>query len=463
MLPNILNMAPMGSSMPTSPFVQAPAIPQSGPVPGSGTVGFDFNSYLLGLQNNAVDGAVDWKSLLQSTDPASQSKDPLGVQTETDASANGMGALAALFNLPAATIDGNGKRAPIEQELANQTRSVDWKALGMTKVDAGALQEQGWDLQKVEQLFSSRAQDLRDANQVALEKTLEQLPGAKLVKVEGQPEKAHAFQNEALTANQPVLKMAEKSEPQYMQTVGNTPARQVEIAAVKPEVAHVKTEVASTPAMKPTSDKTIKPRVSSEDSLFSAMNQGQVIQSGKNENLTVQATAVTTASSAPVQAQTPEWVTNTESLARAGGGKMTIALTPPELGKVEIEVVTRGKNVSVEMRSENDGARKALESGMADLKSALLGQDLVLSRSEVKVAASERFNMDGFSSQNFNNNNSQNHQTSQQEQRGNGNPNGYSNSNAARWEGSQAMKIASSQSPVTRHAAVSNGRVDVRI
>ena len=64
---------------------------------------------------------------------------------------------------------------------------------------------------------------------------------------------------------------------------------------------------------------------------------------------------------------------------------MTVTLTPPSLGQVEIQVKARGKNVEIEMKSESDQARMTIEGGMEELKASLQSQDLNLSRMEVQV------------------------------------------------------------------------------
>lgn len=65
---------------------------------------------------------------------------------------------------------------------------------------------------------------------------------------------------------------------------------------------------------------------------------------------------------------------------------MTLSLTPPELGQVEIEVTTKGRNVEVSVKSDNDFAKAAIESQVADLQQSLQEHDLNLSKIEVQVS-----------------------------------------------------------------------------
>lgn len=82
----------------------------------------------------------------------------------------------------------------------------------------------------------------------------------------------------------------------------------------------------------------------------------------------------------------PELFHKVESMVLKGGGKMTLTLTPPELGQVEIEVTTKGRNVEVSVKSDNDFAKAAIESQVSDLQQSLQDQDLNLSKIEVHVS-----------------------------------------------------------------------------
>ncbi|MBI4404601.1 MAG: flagellar hook-length control protein FliK [Deltaproteobacteria bacterium] len=74
-----------------------------------------------------------------------------------------------------------------------------------------------------------------------------------------------------------------------------------------------------------------------------------------------------------------------QQLANRGGGKMTVSLHPPELGRLEIQVSARGNRVEVEMKSESDHAKSAIESKLGDLRHSMQAADLVVSKLEVHV------------------------------------------------------------------------------
>lgn len=86
-----------------------------------------------------------------------------------------------------------------------------------------------------------------------------------------------------------------------------------------------------------------------------------------------------------VRATLPELFEKVQGMVHHGNGKMTVALNPPDLGQVEIHVTTRGKNVEVSMKSENDFAKSAIESSLGDLRSSMEAQDLNLTKMEVHV------------------------------------------------------------------------------
>ena len=85
------------------------------------------------------------------------------------------------------------------------------------------------------------------------------------------------------------------------------------------------------------------------------------------------------------RATLPELFEKVQSMVHHGNGKMTVALNPPDLGQVQIHVTTKGKNVEVSMKSENDFAKSAIESSLSDLKASMEAQDLNLTKLEVQV------------------------------------------------------------------------------
>ena len=79
----------------------------------------------------------------------------------------------------------------------------------------------------------------------------------------------------------------------------------------------------------------------------------------------------------------PQVMPKVQDLVNEGGGKVTVLLDPPEMGKLTIEVTTRGKHVELAIHADNDKTRAALEGGMADLQIAMQNVDLQLTHTEV--------------------------------------------------------------------------------
>ncbi len=96
----------------------------------------------------------------------------------------------------------------------------------------------------------------------------------------------------------------------------------------------------------------------------------------------------------------PQVMPKVDSLISQGGGKVTMEIDPPEMGRVTIEVTTRGKHVELSIRSDNHATRVALEDGMADLKTALQSQDLQLTRAEVQTTTPSSYSSLSFGQSN---------------------------------------------------------------
>lgn len=69
-----------------------------------------------------------------------------------------------------------------------------------------------------------------------------------------------------------------------------------------------------------------------------------------------------------------------------GGGSMEIHLQPEGLGKVHLKVAVQDGQVAVEMMADNLAAKKALEEGLFDIKSALEGQKLMVETLKVEMS-----------------------------------------------------------------------------
>ncbi len=87
----------------------------------------------------------------------------------------------------------------------------------------------------------------------------------------------------------------------------------------------------------------------------------------------------------------PQVLPKVENLVEQGGGKMTLQLDPPEMGKLTIEVTTRGKNVELAIHADSEATRSTIEGGLSDLRLALQTQDLQLTHAEVQHTSESSF------------------------------------------------------------------------
>jgi flagellar hook-length control protein FliK len=85
------------------------------------------------------------------------------------------------------------------------------------------------------------------------------------------------------------------------------------------------------------------------------------------------------------KATVPELMNQVGSMVRQGGGKMVVSLNPPELGRVEVSVIAKGKKIEVEMKSDTEKTKSLLQGHVSDLKDSMQAQDLFLSKMEVSV------------------------------------------------------------------------------
>lgn len=101
------------------------------------------------------------------------------------------------------------------------------------------------------------------------------------------------------------------------------------------------------------------------------------------EAITVKSESITNQENS--QTNVPELMTQVSSLVRQGGGKMSVSLNPPELGRVDVEVIAKGKKIEIEMKSSSEKVKSLLESHVSQLKGSMQAHDLVLSKFDIQV------------------------------------------------------------------------------
>lgn len=89
-----------------------------------------------------------------------------------------------------------------------------------------------------------------------------------------------------------------------------------------------------------------------------------------------------------------ELVRNAQILMKSGGGEMKMQLKPEGIGEVTLKVSVKDGQVAIQMLTENDSAKKMLESNLDDLKTSLAQHKLHVDALKIEVGgdlAKQRF------------------------------------------------------------------------
>jgi len=388
-----------------------------------GTEGFDFMSYLLGLQANP--GSEWWQTAAE------------GDKAQADA-------------LEDALKSGRDAAMPT---VADQLQNL------LAVQNPTVPQDTAKELSTENAISVLSKEDLKQLSVADLLKTPpEQLQPEELKelvdKVWGSPEEVKSVKMEALTptvaaANEP---HTDATQHDFLRRIAS-----LEQQGKKPEVTDSRflrdsvVQVASGASVESSEQKSSaksdkkETRYDSGAAFASLVNEskgeaGETSVSGPDQGLV----------GAPAHAKLmPQILPKVEELAQQGGGKVTVLLDPPDLGKLTIEVTTRGKNVELAIHADSDKTRAALEGGMADLKIAMQGNDLQLTRTEVHASSQS-----SFASMQFGDGRSNN-----REQSGSGQQEGYRSFKTE--EQQNWSRNLHTENPVawTRNA----GRLDVRV
>jgi len=167
--------------------------------------------------------------------------------------------------------------------------------------------------------------------------------------------------------------LAEIEEPVMAEAVSGETDKVAGMRAFQSQLAAVSVEKKGSRSDSRDSAETQDLALPAPSSVFTNLPEGE-LKTGANQE-----------AEASVPAQIPELLTHVETLARQGGGTMTVTLNPPELGQVQVEVTTRGKQVQVELTSDSDFAKSVLESKLGELKASIQTHDLVVSKLEVNI------------------------------------------------------------------------------
>jgi hypothetical protein len=395
-----------------------------------GTEGFDFMNALLGLQ--AASQTPEW----WQTDPdAPQNFAALNFGQDAALPMVADPAINAMaLPMPTAPTVGSQNIPTLDVKTApeNAVQSLvdfsqvseplsDGKQGVLTGLDVKALLQipmEELQPKQVQQILSSVWGDVKE------------------VKVEDAPESPHADPTQ-----HSLMKLMAKNVETGNQTAASAPKVLAEKVSAKPDMP-IKQEATSQALPE------AAPKIREEkkaETPFLASTQGERVQdSSTSFEVAAKPEGGQVATTPKLM---PQVLPKLEDLVQQGGGKLTMLLDPPELGKLTIELTTRGKNVEVSIHSDNQQTRTALEGGMADLQQALQSQDLNLTSAEVHVARES-----SFASMNFGQGPNQHGQSSSREGSGS-----FSRSREERLWSRDLL----AEAPVTRNRVA--GRLDVRV
>ncbi|MEK6556334.1 MAG: flagellar hook-length control protein FliK, partial [Bdellovibrionota bacterium] len=92
------------------------------------------------------------------------------------------------------------------------------------------------------------------------------------------------------------------------------------------------------------------------------------------------------ASAVEAQGNIQEIISQAQFLAKKGGGEMNVQMSPEGMGDLKLKVAIVDGQVSVEMITSNNEAKKLIEKGMGELKASLAGHKLNIDQIRIDAA-----------------------------------------------------------------------------
>jgi len=317
---------------------------------------FDFLNYLLGLQVGATDP--------QATDEMGLIANQPNLSEEVDGSDK---ALIDLFDKHE-EVKNAGLQLQASQFLMKSETPIVTDFSGLK-----GLEKNGENIQELKQTKELRSVFQTDLNKV--EDPLAKVAFEMAIAKKGDPNS-----QELVSSNQNSQIISRQQREKLLQAFQAMPREMKAVSS--PDVVEGPIEIKKASGALTSMERLERPRKKESD------NVEWMVSDGKSEVSLEGSPAQTKGEIAPKisHVPVPDVFQKVESLAYQGGGKMTVMLTPPELGQVEIHVSTKGKNVEVSVKSDNDFAKTAIESQVADLQQSLQNQDLNLTKIEVQVS-----------------------------------------------------------------------------
>jgi hypothetical protein len=363
--------------------------------PKLGTEGFDFFSALLGLQAEMSPTGLGSESLFEKLLPDATAFGQDAAMPMPAESGWG-GITQSAFNLPEFKSD-SGARNLVSTEVPARFGSAEVNG----KLEASALELLRTpienltpsDVQKVIETFwnfDTTSESLSNAAEVAAASGVWKDIKSAVVEELPSGNSGESLQHALLQ------KFAPKAEPKLPSPKAFEQSVSVDNVSQKPELSVATSHVERVSAEK--DDKRVPPSKEGSADLVGDLvaSSRQSTSSDRAESAEALSREIHASASSRSQLTTPVF-THVEDLAQKGGGKMTLQLDPPEMGRLTIEVTTKGKQVEVAIRADNESTRSLLENGMGDLRLSLQSQDLQLTHTEVSRTFESSFADHSFS------------------------------------------------------------------
>lgn len=161
-----------------------------------------------------------------------------------------------------------------------------------------------------------------------------------------------------------------------------------------------------------------------------------------------------------IDANVREVMNQARYLVTAGGGEMTVKMTPEGMGEVNLKVMLDNGKINIEMNAQDKHVKKMLEESLSDLKSSLASHQMRVEHVKINnVTAVDTQNQSQFQSDANSSNSS--FQNRQQQEMNFQNFNNSANSNSGRGsrdQGSSTYQNSQQQSVNTPNAKSAQGR-----
>lgn len=262
-------------------------------------------------------------------------------------------------------------------ETNSEDAGIDWKSLGMTE----ASKDEEFSVEPNQALEPKPASTKSgESNEISGKEQKIELPDFSLsTMAQEKPIQAHKLHE---AQNAAALSKANSQQGPQVKNSTTTSASPIPSATVNLSAA--------TPAMtKMGNDESASQEEDNSSGQSQDFSQVRGAHIGKNNTIGGSATDSFILNAKPNSTQEAsnikEVINQAQFLAKKGGGEMKVKLNPEGLGEVTMKVAVKSGQVSIEMTTQSNEAKKILEKGLGDLKANLMSHDLKIDQIKVDM------------------------------------------------------------------------------